>query len=71
MESGVELVELNGGVTLDIWALMEYNDQGKCRVVRCYSDTAQRYREKLRTWASSQNWEVISDDKHCFKIKRM
>ena len=71
MESRVEKVVLFGGVTLDIRNLIEYSGQGKCRVVRCYSDTAQKYREKLRTWASSKNWEVISDDNYCFNIERM
>ena len=58
-------------MTLDIRILMEYSGQGKCRVVECYTHTADRYREQLRTWATSKNWEVISDDKHCFDIKRM
>ena len=62
MESGVEEVRLFGGVTLDIRVLNEYNGQGKCREVMCYSDTAPRYKEQLRTWARSRNWSVTRCD---------
>jgi len=68
MESRVEEVELYE-VTLDIRDLMKYNGQGKCREVRCYSDTADRYREQLRIWAKSRNWEV-THDVGCFSIER-
>jgi len=61
MESWVEEVELDEDVTLDIWDLMEYSGQGKCRKVWCDSDTADRYKEQLRTWATSRNWEVTRD----------
>ena len=59
MQSRVEEVVLSYEVTLDIRSLMEYSGQGKCRVVRCYNDTAPRFREKLRTWATSKNWENV------------
>ena len=62
MESGVEEIRLNKDVTLDIRDLMEYNGHGKCEEVWCYYDTADRYREQLRTWATSRNWEVTCDD---------
>jgi len=68
MESRVEEMELYE-VTLDIRDLMKYNGQGKCREVRCYSDTADRYREQLRIWAKSRNWEV-THDVGCFSIER-
>ena len=55
MESRVEEVRLHREVTLDIRALMEYSGQGKCRGVWCNDDTAPRYRDKLRTWATSKN----------------
>ena len=61
MESRVEQVGLDFKVTLDIRDLMEYNGQGKCREVWCDSDTADRYKEQLRTWATSRNWEVTPD----------
>ena len=61
METRVARVELIEGVTLDIRDLMEYSGQGKCREVRCYGDTADRYREQLRTWATSNNWTVTID----------
>ena len=67
MESRVELVMLYGDVTLDIRDLMEYSGQGKCREVGCgMGDTADRYREQLRTWATSNNWIVEIDNPFCF-----
>ena len=71
MESGVEMVGLNVEVTLDIWVLIEYSGKGKCRDVVCYSDTAPRYREQLRTWATSRNWTLHYEDRGCFSIKRL
>ena len=62
MESRVEDVELGDGVTLEIRNLMEYSGQGKCRKVRCYNDTKDRYKEQLRTWATSRNWRVTDDE---------
>ena len=70
MESGVEEVRLFGGVTLDIRVLIQFNGQGKCREVVCYSDTAPRYKEQLRTWAKSSNWSVTRDDDWEFIIKK-
>ena len=72
MESGVEWVWLYVGVTLDIRDLMEYSGHGKCREVVCYRarDTADRYREKLRTWDTSKNWEMICDGGDCFVVRR-
>ena len=71
MESRVERVGLNEHVTLDIRSLIEYNGQGKCRDVVCYSNTAQIYREQLRTWAMSRNWTLHYEDRGCFSIKRL
>jgi len=72
MESGVEWVWLYREVTLDIRDLMEYSGQGKCRKVRCDRDTAGRYREQLRTWATSRNWEVTYDNNDtAFVIKKI
>ena len=70
MESHVEGVELSTGVTLDIRDLMKYSGQGKCWVVRCLSDTADRYREQLRTWATNKNWEVTENVLDFIIIKR-
>ena len=70
MESRVELVMLNHELTLDIKALMEYSGQGNCGGVWCYSDTAARYREQLRTWATGRNWEVICVYDNSFRIAR-
>ena len=71
MESRVEEVRLHREVTLDIRDLMEYSGQGKCREVRCYGDTADRYREQLRTWATSNNWTVTNDQSHLFIIQNL
>ena len=71
MESGVEEVELDDGVTLDIRDLMEYSGQGKCRRVWFYSDALDRYREQLRAWATNRTWRVIHDGKYDFSIKRI
>ena len=70
MESRVEEVVLREGVTLDIRDLGEYSGQGKCRFVGCWGDTADRYREQLRTWAKSRNWTVTQDDFFIFSIER-
>ena len=73
MESHVELVKLYRGVTLDIRVLMEYSGQERCKKVMCESDTARKYREQLRTWTLSRNWEVTDDhdDDSLFFIERM
>ena len=71
MESGVEVLKLYVGVTLDIMDLMEYSGQGKCRKVWCYCDTADKYREQLRTWSESRNWKVNRDDEYYFIINRI
>ena len=59
MESNVEIVILGDGeVTLDIGILTQYSGQGKCGVVECFDDTADRYRENVRSWARRINWSV-------------
>ena len=72
METGVNIVRLYREVTLDIRDLMEYSGHGKCREVVCYRarDTADRYREQLRTWATSKNWEMTCDGGDCFVVRR-
>ena len=62
MESHVEELWLREGVTLNIEALIEYSGLGKCRVFQCYYDTANRYMEQLRTWATSRNWSFRVDE---------
>ena len=68
MESGVESVELDEEVTLDIRSLMEYSGQGKCRRVWCHYRSKDIYRDQLRTWAMSRNWTVNS---YYFVIERI
>ena len=44
--------------TSDIRAVLEYNGQRICRIVKCLSETEMwRYREQLRTWATSRRGE--------------
>ena len=72
MESGVEMVKLDYTFhrAMDIRILREYSGQGKCRKVRCDRDTKDKYKEQLRTWATSRNWEVTRDDERCFIIEK-
>ena len=69
MESGVEKVRLIDKVTLEIRSLMEYSGQGECQEVGCYDDTAARYRDKLRRWATSRNW-VTNDERNYINISK-
>ena len=71
MDSGVKKLNLNVGVTLDIAWAMRYNGQGKCRKVECVLDTTRRYREQLRTWATSRKWKVTLDDEHSFNSEKI
>ena len=71
MDSGVKKLNLNVGVTLDIAWAIRYNGQGKCRKVECVLDTTRRYREQLRTWATSRKWKVTLDDEHSFNSERI
>ena len=70
MESSVERVQLQAKVSLDIQGFMGYGGQGKCRRVECYSETADRYKEQLRTWTMSRNWAVTWDG-FSFTIERI
>ena len=58
METGVKLVALCGGLTLNMETLTEYSGQGVCRYIGLQDDTAARYRGELLTWARSRNWRV-------------
>jgi len=70
MHSGVKWVGLRDEVTLDVEALAEYSGLGVCREVYSSGDTAARYKEELRTWASNRNWRVTADTDDLFIIKR-
>ena len=58
MESQLQTVAIYDEVTLDIEALVEYSGQGECREVTLFDD---RYRDQMRTWARSKNWQVEID----------
>ena len=68
MESRVERVILYEEVTLNIMVLNGYNGKGRCRGLRCFHDTAVKYREQLRTWAVNRNWTVLHDILEHFSI---
>ena len=70
MESHVKGLVLSD-VTLDIEALNKYSGRGKWRHFVCEEETAARYREELRSWASNKGWDVEHDIEVVFKmIKR-
>ena len=60
METRVEKVRLGigGDVSLDIRALTQYSGQGKCQWVQCDYETADKYREEVRSWAEKINWKL-------------
>ena len=62
MESRVESVRLEV-MEMDIRVLTKYNDHIKCWEVKCYNETATRYREQLRNWttARGRKWSVKGD----------
>ena len=70
MKSRVEMVRLRA-MRVDIRSLMEYSGQGKCRMIVCYGNTEARYRDQMRTWATSRNWVVTDDYEVRFVIRRM
>ena len=59
-----------GEVILDISALAQYSGQGKCRRVRYWCDTADKYREAMKSWARRINWRVAGDYQDSFQIER-
>ena len=72
METYVERVVLGGWreVSLDIRALTQYSGQGKCGQVEWYDETADRYREEVRSWAEKINWKVTLDNDMKIVIER-
>ena len=72
MESRVERVELGfdgimlcrGDLSLDIQALTQYSGEGRCWSVEYFCVGADRYREEVRSWAQSINWDVTQDDSY-------
>ena len=69
-----------GDCQSDLWGDTGYQDlEGVQRpgemqwdeVSHCHSDTADRYKEQLSTWATSRNWTVIRDEGYHFVIERI
>ena len=71
METRVETVRLEV-MEMDIRVLTKYNGHGSCWEVKCYNETANRYREQLRTWATARgrNWAVIFNCSRHFHMRR-
>lgn len=57
MESQLQRVMILHEVTLDIEALVEYSGQGECWMVKLGLLDDDRYRDKMRAWARTKNWE--------------
>ena len=49
--------------------IIEYKGRGKCYCF-IFDGVDSAYREQLRTWATSRNWEVICDNENVFSIHR-
>ena len=52
---------LYGEVTLNISTLVTYDGRGKCKKIRFYNNTAEKYREEVRRWAQRISWRVTSN----------
>ena len=50
-------------MSLDSMALTQYRGQGKCWEVACYRETANRYKEEVRSWAKRINWTVFENQR--------
>ena len=71
MESRVQEVELHDGVSLDLTTLTQYSGHGKCESVRCDGDTADKYREEVRSWGERMNWKFLETLETFWKNGRM
>ena len=49
-------------VTLDIEELTQYDGQGRCRGLQVWSETRERYGDRLREWTADKGWRVTLDD---------
>ena len=60
METRVEGLGLGiwGDVSPDIMAITQYSGEGRCWRVVCLGNTAEKYREQMRSWAERIHWEV-------------
>ena len=67
---GFRITLMIGDVILDINTLTEYSGNGQCSDVRISGDTADRYRDELRTWAKNKQWRVDTDIDGNFEMRR-
>ena len=70
--SNVKKLQLGwrGQVTLDVDDVTHYDGLGKCKIIWCYNDTGDRYKEKLRRLAQKINWKVREEDNGSILISR-
>ena len=50
--------------------LASYDGRDRCRLVRCYKETGDRYRAQVRRWAGRIGWQVAWDDRSFIEIKQ-
>ena len=62
MRDRVQTVGLVDGVTLDIEELTQYDGQGRCRELRVWRDTRERYGARLRRLTADKGWTVTGDN---------
>ena len=84
MESRVDIVTIEGDVTLDIMALTRYNGQGRCAELRLHDkhkttssrNAEERYKKEDWSWAQKIIWSIASTTReaitapcaHCCKL---
>ena len=70
MVTGVKLVGLQGGVTLDLETLAQYDGTGECGRVRLWgTDFVEKYGEEVKEWGKKIGWGT--DEGLFFGIKRV
>ena len=70
MVSGVRLVFLCRGVTLDMETLSQYDGKGECGRVWVWEDTGRRYRGQLKSWMQRIGWKLKRENDGVIEIER-
>ena len=70
MVSGVRVVVLRRGVTLDMETLSQYDGKGECGRVWVWGDTVRRYRGQVKSWAKRIGWELKRKSDDVIEIER-
>ena len=63
LQHGVKSLRMGygGRVRLRIQTLLEYGGTGRCGKMECRYDTWGIYKEEMKTWAETVNWDAIMD----------